>query len=496
MGIVNPNKPKKAAEKSTPATKEPQAQQKPVSRKKSAPKESDSYEAVVDGKKRNVSSDDVERGKLLDRFHPENIKYLRDKLGLDVTDAEKCNNAFLDDLLYGRVTKPVEMTVTPLAYDYGTKSRSLEMPQITILSSVRMIFPHDNKFNQIAIDPTERDSRLYVATYPHYLKCEKAQEEDVLEQPVAGVSEKSAVKEKVEFTDAEKQALEGIGISSQRLYGGRFNSIDQETKQMMKDGEDFVFTGTVNTEVGALNVSGIGRLSTEEGKVSASFETLDQQEGKDLMLDIMSVRKVGNLELDFFERDSQGKILRDEEGQPRINRAGWNLIEFGQAMEPVAGYVHSVEWSNENHRYEDKVNKGTYQVSVVNGGLVATSMKQGEDKRYEVATRMKDGKVFVGGQYLEFASEKDRDMYIHGFGGVVKGATWKDYSAKKDVKYDAFIVADNKKGGYGVAYSPSVSEKLIARRAEQFKTEAVQAAAKAKKAALLKPKKQGFSIKH
>lgn len=500
MGVSNPNKPKSAEKKGKALNTASPEQKRPVSRRKSAERTAErKYEAVVDGKSTKLSESEVKRGELMAEFLPENLTYLKDVLGIDLTDEKKYDKDFIDDLVHGRVTKPIEMTVTPLAYDRELKKKNVEMPKISIISSVRMGIPHDSEYKQLPINPKVKETALRVETYPHYLKCEKVDgEEEMSEAISAGTADMKQTADKIEFTPEEKMALEGIGINDQRLYGGKFNSFDMETKKQIKDGEDFVFAGSVNTEVGYLSVSGIGRLSNEDGKVVATFEPLDKQEGKDLVLDITNVRKIGNLELDFFERGTDGKIMRDESGQPRLNAAGWNLVEYGQAMEPVTGYVHlKSEWSKEKNRYIDEVKKWSYQVSVVNGGLVVTPMKEVvKDERYEVYAAIKDDKVKINGEYLEFVSEREKDMYIRGYGGIVKGATWKDYKTGKDVKYEAFVVADNKKNGYGFAYSPSVSKALIERRAENMRKEQAKEEQKARRAALLKPKKQGFSIKH
>ena len=512
MGVGNPYKKQKEAGEGKAVAAAPQEQKRPVSRRKAAASADDAgrkKDVIVNGEKTRMTEKEIEAGKaktrsieksseMLGKFLPENVEYLKEHLGMDLTDSSVYTKEVLEDLYYGRVTQPLSLTVTPQAYDAASKSR-VDMPKVDMVASVRMILPFDKERNQLAIDPSKKETRLYVATYPHRAMCERASGEETHEVTVPG---KKETDEKIEFTPQERMALEGIGIDTRRLYGGRYNSLSYDTKQAIKAGEDFVYDGTLNTEVGQLNVSGIARLETVDGKVVAvteplvTHDELKEKRDEDLVLDIVGVRNVGSIEVDIYERDSAGKVQRDEKGMPLLNAGAWDLVEYGQAMQPMTGYVHGREWDEEKHSYKDVAEKVTLQVSECNGGLVVTRMKASEGEEPKIQSNLKDGRLQRGRDVYDFASDRDREDYVHGRGGVVKDVRVKDYTTGKITVYDAFAVADNRKGGFARFFTPEQSQALMARRAERDRIQQANEERKARRSALLRPKKQGFSPKH
>ncbi len=426
-------------------------------------------------------SDEQKRAELIEKgFHPTAVAFLKKELGIDLNSLP-LNTVY--DIKAGRVTEPLTVRVTPLVYDRSTKTAK-EMPPIQSVSSMRFVFPYDKNFNPVALD---KEHKVFVASYPCHEYIQKAEpslnvtaEENA---PAAAVQ-----KELPKFTQEQIMALEGIGINENRLYGSAFNALDVETKRDILDGNVFSVDGYVRTSFGVLNVSGVGKLvEGPDGTARAKFQaqepvTLD----KDSILDIASVRKMGNLELDFFERDANGKMKTDVYDLPILNQAGKDLVNYGVSFEPVDGYLHKMEYDAKERKFKDVVQKDKYQVSVVNGGLCATKMRKVNDldqdgnqiktkfngkevdKYHYEATDVRlnaDGTVKVGNQDLKFKTKQDLENYKRGKGGVVEGAKWLSYSEKggkpKEVKYDAFIVPDNQKNGFAKAFSPSTSQKLI-----------------------------------
>ena len=318
------------------------------------------------------------------------------------------------------------------------------------------------------------------------------------------------------FTESQLMALEGIGIDRHRLFGGA-NAISRAEKADIAEGRTFMVNGSVKTDAGLLRVVGEAKLVTDsEGNARAMFETTyPEKRSESLVLDVLGARRQeiltkegrATLELDFIRRDPTGRAMRDVNGIPYLNKAGENLMKYGMAMEPVVGYIkRNVK---EDGKWTVKTEPARhYQVSVVAGNLHVTPMKEVKDlapdgtavtykdrkgqmveqTHPEIYNPMvKDGKVNLdgfgskGAQSVDFASKKDEESYVRGGPAVVKGATFHDFSTKKDITYDAVVVADNRKGGFAHPFSPSVSKELM----EGMKPEKAQRSRK----------KQDYSIK-
>lgn len=426
-------------------------------------------------------SDEQTRAEFIEKgFHPTAVAFLKKELGIDLYSLPLDT---IYDIKAGRVTEPLTVRVTPLVYDRSTKTAK-EMPPIQSVSSMRFVFPYDKNFNPVALD---KEHKVFVASYPCHEYIQKA--EPSLNVTTDENAPAAAVqKELPKFTQEQIMALEGIGINENRLYNSAFNALDVETKRDIFDGNVFSVNGYVRTSFGVLNVSGLGKLvEGPDGSVRAKFKAQDADTvSKEGIIDIESVRKIGNLELDLYERDAKGKIKRDEYDWPILNQAGKDLVFYGISFEQVDGYLHKMEYDAKEKKFKDVIQKDKYQVSVVNGGLCATKMRKVNDldqdgnqiktkfngkevdKYHYEATDLRinaDGTVKVGNQYLKFKSKQDLENYKRGKGGIVEGATWVSYGEKgtkpKEIKYDAFIVPDNQKNGFAKAFSPSTSQKLI-----------------------------------
>lgn len=424
-------------------------------------------------------SDDKKREELIEKgFHPSAVRFLKEELGIDLNSLPLNT---VHDIKSGRVTEPLAVKVVPLAYDKESKEIR-QMPPIQAVASMRFVFPYDNDFKPVALD---KEHRVFVASYPCHEFIQKA-EPGMTESPVAEAAPEQ--KELPKFTAAQVMALEGVGINENRLYANSFNALDVDTKRSILEGEVFDINGYVRTSFGVLNVSGQGKLvEMKDGSVRAKFQPQEPvAQGKNSILDINAVRKMGNLELDFFERDRNGRVKTDVYDLPILNQAGKDLVTYGVSFEPVDGYLHKMEYDSKEKKFKDTVQRDKYQVSVVNGGLCATKMrkvmdldKDGNqikttfngkevDKYHYEATDVRlnpDGTVKVGGQDLKFRSAEDLDNYKRGKGGVVEGATWTTYGEKgqkpKKETYQAFIVPDNQRNGFAKQFSPSSSQKLI-----------------------------------
>lgn len=408
------------------------------------------------------------RQKAMKGFHPDSVTFLKEKLGLDLDRLEVRD---LYDLLTGKLTKPLELVVIPMVYDRES-TKNVEMPRIKTVASIRVIFPTKNG-KQVA--PDGKDKRIFVSTVPCRPYIEKAV------TPETGATVKAASKDEREnptFTESQIMALEGVGIDRSRLFGG-FRYLSKDTKYDILDGKRFYVDGAVRTEFGTVNVIGEARLREENGKPVADFATTYPEEKSDKkVIDLLDARFMGILELDIFRRSGEGRVITNVNGAPMLNRAGENLVSYGMAMEPVRGITHVHKWSDKEKKFIDTIQTAWYQVTAVNGNLFATKMKEvkekaegGEEKiRLECAqlrTSETRDKVYLdnySNEPLMFASERDMDDYMCGKGGVVVGAKFHDFKAKKDLVYDAFVVPDNTRGGLGRQFSPDTSKKLIERR--------------------------------
>lgn len=421
-------------------------------------------------------------------FHPTAVKFLKDELGIDLAALPLST---VHDIRAGRVTEPIDVKVTPLVYDRERKE-IVPMPPIKSKASFCFVFPYDNDFKPV---PLDKEHRVYVASYPCHQYVQKTDPSVRIEGPVQ--EESSTRGELPKFTSEQVKVLEGIGINENRLYASSFNALDIETKRAILQGEVFDIDGYVKTSFGVLNVCGQGRLvEMKDGSFRAAFEAQEYvKQGKNDILDIGSVRRCGNLEFDFFERDSSGRVKTDVYDLPILNKAGKDLVTYGFSFDSVDGYLHKMVFDSKSRSFKEEIEKDKYQVSVVNGGICATRMKKVFDLdqdgnriktiyngkevdkyHYEVAeVRVNaDGTVRVGQENLKFKSEADLLNYRKGHGGTVIGAKWQEYGEKgskvKEITYDAFIVPNNQTKGFAKVFSPSTSQKLQERNTPKQKT--------------------------
>lgn len=409
----------------------------------------------------SLRAEDI-RQKALKSFHPSVVDWFKKNLGLDLAS----NQVPVSDLYKlgrGELTDPVKVIVTPLAYSVADK-KPVEMPQIAAIVSLRASFPME-KGKPVALDDKHR---IFLQTVPCRPLVELAGPDEQVPTPERSVADKRETK----FTESQLMALEGIGISRERLYGG-FNHLTRQEKLDILDGEIFPVEGNVKTDFGYVNVIGEARLRTDDGGVArVDFEpSYADKRAEGLVIDIDRARVIGTLELDFYKRTPDGKVKTDVSGAPVLNRAGENIMEFGAALEPVRGFLHKRARS-EDGSWKDAVEVGYYNVKAVNGSLFAQKMNESEvlgpDGKKSVVydipnARIQDNAVFVSGQNkpLEFVSAADKESFIQGRGGMVKDASFKDFKTKKEVVYDAFVYA--KENGFAEKFSPVTTEKIVQR---------------------------------
>lgn len=428
------------------------------------------------------------RTKLLkERFCPEGIAWLKENLGVDVASRRVPLQA-LYDIAGGYVTSDaLEAVVRPVVYD-KEKKENVQMPPIKVVGSFRIVMPFDRKtFSPV---PPSAENPVFVASYPCFDYLQKADApEGVSKKAVVGKSEEEMPK----FTPQMVMALEGVGIREDRLYSNSFNALSLDEKKAIVAGEAFECTGTVRIADGftdriSINVNGLARLDFgQDGTAAARFEPqypVQQRAGQ--LLDFDRIARIGNLEIDVYERDSRGYRKTDVYDRPIVSKAAKDLVRYGRAFGLLDGYVHTKEYKG--GKFEETVSKDKYEVSVVNGGLcvskavrvkdldqegnVLTTViggKEVEKFHYEsaLAKVAADGTVRVGNQDLKPATAADLEGYKRGVGGRFVGFESKDFKTGKKVVYDAYVIPDNRRGGYGRAFSQKVSEELISRREEK-----------------------------
>ncbi len=460
-------------------------------------------------------------------FVPTMIEFLRTKMGVNLYDERAVKTSVLYDLMCNRVTAPIEIKVTPIAYDRDTK-KFVAGPEITSYSSLRFIMPYDkNTFKPVDID----DKHVpFIATYPCHRYLQKITSDELLEG-TAETPEMSVTKteEKVPvFTREQVIALENMGIAEDRLYANSFNTLPMQVKKDILAGKPFEIDGAIRTDFGkTFNVCGVGQMVTmKDGSVKTMFTpNAPEERTADKVIDILHVGTMGNINLDFRQRDAMGRPVKDIYDMPQLNDAGYNIVKYGNALCPVTGRDYTKKLNKETKTYEASKEKLMYEVSSINGGLAITPMtkvmefdengkpkmkKDGKTQEFhwEIAsphltredakgvTKEMVGGLRIQNEYVQFASDADRESYKRGFGGVVKDALWKEYTFKevggkkkrevKTVRYDAFVVSDNQCNGFPKAFSPKVSKEIIEMR-EQRKQE------KQEKKAV---RKQNFGFRH
>lgn len=473
---------------------------KAVSRRKSAAATAGKSvgKAAVTGKPSPALKEQEERQKVLETFHPKVLDWFRENLGIDLA---KQPAEFIHDIKQGKMTNPVQVVVTPLAWDKESR-KNVAMPRINPVLSIMANLPFENG-KMVAPDDKHKVYIQSVAPRALLEKADGSATEEAVEPSVA-----SAGKDAPKFTEAMLMAAEGVGINRERLYGG-FNHLSSDQKRAILDGDVFEVSGAVKTSFGLLNVSGEARMNVaKDGSVRMDYRPIyPEPMSADKVIDIIAARRIGTLELDIFRRDGAGHIMKDVNGAPLLNRAGENLVTYGNALEPVLGYTHTREYDKDQKKFVDHVEHDWYQVSavtgkqynaetgrserVVLGNLHARAMDKAPDlnpdgtkvtytdrngkeavRTHPVVKnpRVTEGKVFLEGQGrspFPFKTERDMQDFLGGRGGVVSGVSYHDFKTGKDVIYDAFVYHDHVRGGFGHAFTPSTSEALIARRDEQ-----------------------------
>ena len=409
---------------------------------------------------------DDQRQKALAVFDPSVLDWFKDKLNLDVAQMPI---AEIWKLGRNELTSPQRLVVTPKAYDAESKTQ-VDMPPIQVIASIRAVLPSE-KGKPVALDSKHT---VFLQTVPCTPYVELAKPGEAAEE----VSAPARTDDRMpEFTESQKMALEGIGISRERLYDG-YNHLSRQEKLDILDGEIFPVMGNVKTDFGFVNVSGEARLTTDaDGKASVVFDPYyPEKRVEGMVIDIETARHIGMLELQLFERSGDGKIKVDASGAPILNKAGENILSYGVALEPVEGRTFK-RTRDANGVWNTTYDSAMYNVFAVNGSLFAQRLSKkeilGEDgNKVEMDVvpnaRMKDGKLFIIGEKepLKVGSEADRVGLLTGRGGVVQGVTYKDYKSKGNVTYDAFVYINE--SGFGTKFSPATTEKFLkARKASE-----------------------------
>lgn len=446
-------------------------------------------------------SDDEKRRKVLEeRFHPKSIEFLKRNFDIDLS-SKQVPLAVLYDIADGRVTsEPIEAIVCPVVYDRHDKT-NVEARPVRVVASFKFGFPFERKGNsKVLLEPSE-ERPVFVASYPCYDFLEKADPSEMQETPA--VAEQAPAQEKPAmpvFSPEQIMALEGLGITEDRLYVSSFNAVSLEDKLAMAEGRSFPVNGTVRAideETGvkfAVNLNGTAKMvQGKDGRILTQFEPqYPVKQRQNQVVDLLTVRKVGSLELDFFERDNKGHAKKDIYGNLVINQAGKDLVKYGVAFKPVDGFIHKRVYDKSARTFSDKIESGKYQVTLVNGGICATAMKKvfdldkdgnqimtvsrtGENVpkyHYECkdAIVSSDDTVRVNGQELEPLTPADLIAYKRGQGGAFKGYEYTDTKTGQKVIYDVFAYPDNQRSGYAKGFSPAVSEALIKRQHETKET--------------------------
>lgn len=427
------------------------------------------------GQKASVSSDGVSQGKrspealkaeeqrqkVMAGFHPSVVDWFKEKLDINLSSMPVSE---LYKLQRGEYTSPQRVVVIPLAYD-SDAHKNVEMPKVAAYVSLRAVLPSE-KGQPVALDA---DHKVFLQTVP----CRPMVELAAPGESLSPAPQRSDLDRETSFTKEQKMALEGIGIAPERLFGG-FNYLSKGEKLDILDGEIFSVDGVLKTDFGFVNVIGDARLSTgEDGKASVVFEPyFPEVRSEGQVVDLERARVIGNLELDLFKRTPDNRVMRDVNNAPMLNRAGENLLEFGVAMEPVKGYKHGRE-RGEDGKWKETVSVAEYNVRVINGTLSVQQLFEKDIEKKDGTTetmkvipnaRLKDDKVFIVGESkpLAFRTDADRIGFLTARGGMVSGVTFKDFNSKKTTVYDAFVVP--MESGYGKAYSPSATEKILAKR--------------------------------
>ena len=407
-----------------------------------------------------LRSDDL-RAKALKGFHPSVIDWLKDNLNLDLK-SKSISVSDIYKLSRREFAGPFDMVVTPKVYDASTKELVDGAP-LQVYDSLRINVPFE-KGKPVAVDDKHKVFVQTVACRP-LVELAAPGEEIAPRSVVKGDEERQAT-----FSEAQLQALEGVGIARDRLYNG-FNHLTREQKLEIADGEIFPVEGSVKTDFGLVNVNGKARLLMDGEKASVVFEpTYLEKRTKDLMVDLDGARIIGMMEVDIYERTPDGKRKKDVNGDYILNRAGENLRDFGSSLEPMNARLHKRERGKDG-KWNDVYDTVKVCVKVVNNSFYAIPLKENESKELELPdvrfAKDRDGnetdKIYVLGQKeaLQVNSPEDAENIRKGFGGLVRDVVYKDKDGK-EVKYDAFVQIGE--SGYAEKFSPASTEEILRRK--------------------------------
>jgi len=432
--------------------------------------------AVKDGRK---MTDEEKRRKLLnERFCTEGIDYMREVFGLDLW-SPSVPVEVVQCIADGRLTPPLEVVVRPVVWDRDSHVRRKVQP-LKAACSLVVRLPFDPETRKPV--PPSKSRHVYVASYPCRRYLQRAVPDADMRVPACP----PGGLQNIVFTAAQRMALEGIGLRGDRLYPGSFNTLPYEDRLALVQGRPVGFTGEVRIEDGfgsthQVCIAGEGRMRTgADGLPAVSFRTnYPSEPGEDDVLDVVGAAVLGKLQLDVFEHDDKFVPRTDAYGNPVLNKAGENLVDFGVSLGPVGGWLHSEKWDESRHRYVKSSEYSMYSVAVVNGGFCVQRMKrvkdldvsgnpvEAESAHWEIPEirLTDDGKVRVRGQKVTPVSDEELEAYKRGVGGVFKGYTeYRD--GHKPVTRNVFLVPDVTNNDYPRPFDKETGENIKKRLEE------------------------------
>lgn len=428
-----------------------------------------------------------DRQRLVEKvFHRTAVDFLKDNLGLDVTDL-KLSRDSVEDLAKGFVSGPFRLRVIPKVYDASSKSMVSASP-IEFNSSLRVVFPFTltEKRKDRVPQPVDAAS-LPVYTFPVQRQLDPAEEpEGNADGQVSEAKESAAV---IRFSEDEFRVLQGLGVERETLFpvaGAGF--VSREDRECMKNGEYFYVNGVVSTDFGKsrkVNVAGWARYVIDDGKVVTEFHGVPvPKKGEAQCPDFMTVRCRGNVEYELIGEDGT------------LTQAGANLYRYGRSLGPVRGVSRIQEWDKESKSFRTVCKEGRYLLSMVNGGICAERMEKELESNPDGTPRMvrsRDGKEFQSYYYkvsntpeftgsgirqyyldkdgkrrsreVKFASDEEVLSYLKGEGGVLKDALYWNSESRRLEKSDLVAIPDSIRSGFPFVFGVADSEAILAERA-------------------------------
>ena len=289
---------------------------------------------------------------------------------------------------------------------------------------------------------------------------------------------------KPEFTDEEVMQLSRAGVNSNRLYNAP-DRLSKEQKMDLYFGEEVLLQGYLKTGIGDIRVAGGVSLVDDDGAVKSEFSSmrpspLNKSEKKDngLVVDLAEARFVYDsfgahngdvIELELFKRGQDGRLLVGEDGRFIPNEAGVNLMDFRSAGQAVDFKYHTRRYDKSTKSNVEAVRYGRAIVSVENDNLHFKRVGQLVEKRSEledvnIGGHVKDNTVRKdgGNEALVFKDDNEKARFLRGGFAVVTNATFKDYSGKMTIPYEAVVVAtpEGYAHQYGIENSNILRERL------------------------------------